>query len=207
MLSKMPNGTHRWSAIARPLVVPTRDRYLQTRASSNDAGSPASSSEWGSAGRKASSDKSVASRFSRVSCAVEVDIAWLRQQAGGGSRRVSAGVARPRNFSVRSVWKPSMASVGCNFAIHAGLPISLLKHATVAFFNLARCGAKLRTARRIATCVAILASHPCNDAPRRILQRACYTAAGPVRRRAICPSLGASCLWSPIRRTPPRPPG
>jgi hypothetical protein len=49
---------------------------------------------------------------------------------------------------------------------------SLLKNAVVAFFNLAKCGAKLRTARKITTYVAILASHPCDDAARRILQRA-----------------------------------
>ena len=40
----------------------------------------------------------------------------------------------------------------------------LLKNAIVAFFNLARCRAKLRTARKITTCVAILSSHPCDGA-------------------------------------------
>jgi hypothetical protein len=49
--------------------------------------------------------------------------------------------------------------------------ISPLKNAVVAFFNLAKRGAKLRTARKITTYVAILSSHPCDDAARRILQR------------------------------------
>jgi hypothetical protein len=49
---------------------------------------------------------------------------------------------------------------------------SPLKNAVVAFFNLAKCGAKLRTARKITTCVAILSSRPCDGAARRILQRA-----------------------------------
>ncbi len=51
-------------------------------------------------------------------------------------------------------------------------PGSLLKNAVVAFFNLAKCGAKLHTARKIATYVAILSSHPCDVTARRILQRA-----------------------------------
>ena len=41
---------------------------------------------------------------------------------------------------------------------------SLLKNAVVAYFNLAKCEAKLRTARRITTYVAILSSHPCDVA-------------------------------------------
>ena len=41
-------------------------------------------------------------------------------------------------------------------------PSCLLKNAIVAFFNLAKCRAKLRTARRITTYVAILPSHPCD---------------------------------------------
>jgi hypothetical protein len=41
---------------------------------------------------------------------------------------------------------------------------SLLKNAVVALFNLARCGAKLHTARKITTYVAILSSHPCDVA-------------------------------------------
>ena len=45
-----------------------------------------------------------------------------------------------------------------------GRTSSLLKNAVVAFFNLAKCGAKLCTARKIATCGAILTSHPCGDA-------------------------------------------
>ena len=43
---------------------------------------------------------------------------------------------------------------------------SPLKNAFVAFFNLAKCGAQLRTARKITTCVAILSSHPCDVAAR-----------------------------------------
>jgi hypothetical protein len=53
-----------------------------------------------------------------------------------------------------------------------------LRYAIVAFFNLAKRGAKLRTARKITTYVAILSSHPCDGAARRILQRA-------VRHRAF----------------------
>ncbi len=49
-----------------------------------------------------------------------------------------------------------------------------LKNAVVAFFNLAKCGAKLRTARKITTCVAILSSRPCDVAARRIIQRAAW---------------------------------
>ena len=41
---------------------------------------------------------------------------------------------------------------------------SLLKNAVVAFFNLTKCEAKLRTARKITTCVAILRSRPCDHA-------------------------------------------
>ena len=40
---------------------------------------------------------------------------------------------------------------------------SPLKNAVVAFFNLAKCAAKLRTARKITTYVAILPSHPCDE--------------------------------------------
>jgi hypothetical protein len=40
----------------------------------------------------------------------------------------------------------------------------LLKNAVVALFNLAKFGAKLLTARKIATYVAILASPPCDAA-------------------------------------------
>jgi rhamnose transport system substrate-binding protein len=47
-----------------------------------------------------------------------------------------------------------------------------LKNAVLAFFNLAKRGAKLGTARKMTTYVAILPSHPCDDAARRILQRA-----------------------------------
>ena len=46
----------------------------------------------------------------------------------------------------------------------ARLPNSPLKNAFVAFFNLARCRAKLRTARKIPTYVAILSSPPCDAA-------------------------------------------
>jgi hypothetical protein len=49
---------------------------------------------------------------------------------------------------------------------------SPLKNAIQAFFNLAKCGAKPRTARKIATWVAILSSHPCDVAARRINQQA-----------------------------------
>ena len=49
---------------------------------------------------------------------------------------------------------------------------SLLKNALVAFFNLAKRGAKLRTARKITTCVAILSSHPCDVAACRLNQQA-----------------------------------
>ncbi len=48
---------------------------------------------------------------------------------------------------------------------------SPLKNAVVAFFSLAKCEAKLRTARRITTYITILASHPCDAAARRIRQR------------------------------------
>jgi hypothetical protein len=41
---------------------------------------------------------------------------------------------------------------------------SPLKNTLVAFFNLAKCRAELRTARKITTCFVILASHPCDDA-------------------------------------------
>jgi hypothetical protein len=50
---------------------------------------------------------------------------------------------------------------------------NLLKNAVLAFFNLAKCGAKLRTARKITPARRdYLPSHPCDDAARRILQRA-----------------------------------
>ena len=52
-----------------------------------------------------------------------------------------------------------------------GPPSSPLKNAIVAFFNLAKCGTKSRTARKITTCVAILSSHPCDVAARRLNQR------------------------------------
>jgi hypothetical protein len=39
-----------------------------------------------------------------------------------------------------------------------------LKYAIVAYFNLAKCEAKLRTARKITTYVLILGSHPCDHA-------------------------------------------
>jgi hypothetical protein len=45
-------------------------------------------------------------------------------------------------------------------------PNSLLKNAVVAFFNLAKRQAKLVAARKTATCVAVLTSHPCDDAAR-----------------------------------------
>jgi hypothetical protein len=47
-----------------------------------------------------------------------------------------------------------------------------LKNAIVAFFNLAQCRAKLIGARKTATFVAILTSHPCDDAARSLCQRA-----------------------------------
>ena len=50
------------------------------------------------------------------------------------------------------------------FARCTGGHSSLLKNAVVAYFNLAKCEAKLRTARRITTYVAILSSHPCDVA-------------------------------------------
>ena len=43
-------------------------------------------------------------------------------------------------------------------------PNSLLIFAIVAIINVAKFGAKLLTARKITTCVAILTSHPCDDA-------------------------------------------
>ena len=53
-----------------------------------------------------------------------------------------------------------------NRAALAGPASRPLKNALVAFFNLAKCEAKLRTARKITTYIAILASHPCDDAAR-----------------------------------------
>jgi hypothetical protein len=43
---------------------------------------------------------------------------------------------------------------------------SLLKNAVVAFFNLAKFGAKLLTARKTATGVTVLTSYPCDGAAR-----------------------------------------
>jgi hypothetical protein len=42
--------------------------------------------------------------------------------------------------------------------------LTAVENAVVAFFNLAKFGAKLLTARKMATCVAILASPPCDAA-------------------------------------------
>jgi hypothetical protein len=50
-----------------------------------------------------------------------------------------------------------------------GAAISPLKNAIVAFFNLAKCRAKLVTARKTATWVAVLASHPCDAAARSLI--------------------------------------
>jgi hypothetical protein len=48
----------------------------------------------------------------------------------------------------------------------AAKPSSPLKFAIVAYFNLAKCEAKLRTARKITTYVFILGLHPCDHAAR-----------------------------------------
>ena len=50
--------------------------------------------------------------------------------------------------------------------------ISLLENAVVAFFNLAKRGAKLPAARKISTCVDILPSHPCDGSSLSINQQA-----------------------------------
>src|SRR5688572_11960256 len=42
----------------------------------------------------------------------------------------------------------------------------------MAYFNLAKCRAELRTARRITIYIAIRSSHPCDEAARRVFQRA-----------------------------------
>jgi len=47
-----------------------------------------------------------------------------------------------------------------------------LKIAIVAFFNLAKRRSKLVAARKTANLVAVLASHPCDGAARRLYQRA-----------------------------------
>jgi hypothetical protein len=47
-----------------------------------------------------------------------------------------------------------------------GMRRSLLKNAILAFFNLAKRRAKLVAARKTATFVAVLTSHPCDDAAR-----------------------------------------
>ena len=49
----------------------------------------------------------------------------------------------------------------------AALPFAVsspLVNALVAFFNLAKCGAKLRTARKTPIFIVVLTSHPCDDA-------------------------------------------
>jgi hypothetical protein len=55
-----------------------------------------------------------------------------------------------------------------------GASVRLLKNAVVAFFNLAKFGAKLLTARKRATFVGTLASPPCDAAG--VLQKStsCY---------------------------------
>jgi hypothetical protein len=58
--------------------------------------------------------------------------------------------------------------------VNAGFPVAesrvsssrLLKNAVVAFFNLAKLRAKLLAARKTATLVAVLTSHPCDVAAR-----------------------------------------
>ncbi|HZZ73490.1 MAG TPA: hypothetical protein VFE24_14645 [Pirellulales bacterium] len=52
----------------------------------------------------------------------------------------------------------------CTTARMAALANSLLENTLVAFFNVAKCRAEFRTARKIVACVVILASHPCDDA-------------------------------------------
>src|SRR3954447_18804660 len=72
------------------------------------------------------------------------------------------------------------------------LPSSLLKNALVAFFNLAKGGAKLRPARKITTSVAILGSHPCDHAGCRIFQQPArrdpYAGASLTKKRSLVAS-------------------
>src|SRR4051812_36312975 len=73
---------------------------------------------------------------------------------------------------------------------------SLLKNALVAFFNLAKGGAKLRPARKITTSVAILGSHPCDHAGCRIFQQpARRSGAWPAARFRVkaADGIGGSC--------------
>jgi|GEM_PF-5090203 len=66
----------------------------------------------------------------------------------------------------------SFTRIACSALVAAGLlASSLLKNACLAFFNLAKLNAKPLAARKITTCVVILASHPCDDAGCRILQQ------------------------------------
>jgi len=75
---------------------------------------------------------------------------------------------------------------------------SPLKNAIIAFFNLARFGAKLRTARKIATCVVILSSLPCDVAARRIIQRAAR-----LLSLLVAVPLSIACAASVVRAVEP----